>query len=282
MNDAEYVQFLRTVLPRLGLRWQGFRKVRRQVIKRIKRRLRDLHLADVAAYLAYLESHPHEWRTLDGYCRVTMSRFYRDPEVFETLRQEVLPALAQLARAQQQRQLRCWSIGCASGEEVYTLELLWHLSLLRQFGDVHLHITATDADSHMLERARIGRYAWGSVQQLPPDWIAEGFDRHDDWFVVRQAFRDGVCFLEQDIRQQLPAGRFHLVMCRNLTVTYFVESLQREILRRIVDCMVPGGILVVGQGEALPQDDRHIVAYGRQPCMFRLLSACKPWQSACQ
>ena len=75
--EREYIEFLQVVLPRLGLRWPGFRKVRGQVIKRLKRRLKALHLQDLAGYAAYLDTHPAEWGVLDAMCRISVSRFYR-------------------------------------------------------------------------------------------------------------------------------------------------------------------------------------------------------------
>jgi chemotaxis protein methyltransferase CheR len=85
MQDAECVALLRWALPRLGLRWPGFRKVRRQVCKRITRRIRELGLADVTTYRERLESVPEEWPELDALCRITISRFYRDRAVFDHL-----------------------------------------------------------------------------------------------------------------------------------------------------------------------------------------------------
>jgi hypothetical protein len=77
MRNAASIQFLQTYLPRLALRWQGFRKVCTQVVKRLKRRLRTLQLPDLSAYEAYLASHAEEWVILDSMCRISISRFYR-------------------------------------------------------------------------------------------------------------------------------------------------------------------------------------------------------------
>src|SRR5438477_9810042 len=120
------VEFLQWALPRLRMRWDGFRKVRRQVCRRIERRSRELGLTDLAAYRDYLERRPDEWARLDALCRVTISRFYRDRETFAALEQEVLPALARGGA-----EIEVWSAGCASGEEPYTLALLWKLELAR-------------------------------------------------------------------------------------------------------------------------------------------------------
>jgi chemotaxis protein methyltransferase CheR len=252
--EREYTEFLQAVLPRLGLRWPGFRKVRGQVIKRLKRRLKALHLQDLASYAAYLDTHPAEWGVLDEMCRISISRFYRDQGVFATLRETILPDLAEQVRASEAPVLRCWSAGCASGEEVYTLQLLWHLCLVGQFPDIQLEIMATDVDPHLLERARQGRYTWGSLKDLPPRWLEVGFDRCGADYVVREAFRERICFASQDIRYDLPAGPFHLVMCRNLVFTYFAEPVQRLILARIATRLAPGGILLVGSHEVLPSE----------------------------
>jgi chemotaxis protein methyltransferase CheR len=115
--DAEGVQFLQWCLPRLHLRWPGFRKVRRHVYKRIHRRLQELGLPSVEAYRVYLEDHPSEWATLDPLCWIGISRFYRDRSVFQYVEHEILPQLAQLVFARREGEIRCWSAGCAGGEE---------------------------------------------------------------------------------------------------------------------------------------------------------------------
>ena len=273
MTDADYVRFIKAYLPQLGLRWQGFRKVRRQVIRRLKRRLRELGLQDLSAYTAYIERYPEEWVVLDACCWITVSRFYRDPDVFDVLRNNVLPSLAQVVSVEQQRELRCWSVGCASGEEVYTLKMIWERCLSSQFPELRLRIMATDADPHMLERARRGWYTLGSLKTLPSQWRTWGFDRCCGGYVVRQALREGISFVEQDIRTNHPEGQFHLILCRNLVFTYFVEPVQREVLEQITEHLVPGGILVVGKHESLPPRTRQVGAYDEPHGLYQRVQA---------
>ena len=90
MTDSDCVEFLQWALPRLKMRWPGFRKVRKQVGKRIRRRMRDLKLNGLSDYRCYLETHADEWARLDEICRITISRFYRDKGVFDELRDTVL------------------------------------------------------------------------------------------------------------------------------------------------------------------------------------------------
>ena len=99
MNDAECVAFLQWALPCMRMRWAGFRRVRRQVRRRINARLAQLGVSGTEGYRAYLAAHPSEWEVLDRFCRVTVSRFYRNRGVFEFLFESVLPELAARAVA---------------------------------------------------------------------------------------------------------------------------------------------------------------------------------------
>ncbi len=152
MSDTEYPAFLQWALPQLNLRWLGFRKVHRQVCKRLKRRMNDLRIPDLAAYRTRLEADPAEWRFLDECCQFTISRFFREKRVFEVLRIKVLPHIAECAH-REGRAARIWSAACASGEEPHTLKILWDLEVARPYpGGVPLSIIATDTDRAMLAR----------------------------------------------------------------------------------------------------------------------------------
>jgi chemotaxis protein methyltransferase CheR len=251
MTDSDCIGFLQAVLPRLGLRWPGFRRVRRIVCKRLARRLRELNLPDLAAYRALLDSRPEEWAVLDRYCRIPISRFYRDCEVFGHLEHSVLPALAEAAVAAGRSELACWSACCASGEEPYTLAILWRLRLQDRFPELGLRIVATDIDAQVLRRARTGCYRASSLKALPPPLLAEAFTRHGGERCVREEYR-AIEILQQDIRQALPEGDFDLVLCRNAVLTYFEPELQREVMGRAAARLRAGGALVIGLHEALP------------------------------
>jgi chemotaxis protein methyltransferase CheR len=243
VRDAECVPFLQWALPRLRLRWAGYRKVRKQVCKRVGRRLRELGLVDLAAYEVFLRDHPDEWTRLDGLCRVTISRFYRDRGVFDFLREAVLP---ELARGAGERGVRCWSVGCASGEEPYTVVAI--AAAMR----IPVAVLATDSDAHLLERAREGIYDASSLANLPGELKAEAFEREGERFRLRPAMREPVRFARRDVRRELPQGPFELILCRNLVFTYFEEALQREVLAGLAGRLVHGGALVIGIHETLP------------------------------
>jgi len=253
MNDADCVQFLQWALPRMLMRWPGFRKVRNQVCKRIARRIRELNLSGPQTYRQHLDDHPEEWRALDSLTRVSISRFYRDKRVFRMLEQEYLPYLAMQLQEQSHKQLRIWSVGCASGEEPYTLALLWTFALSAQFPDLSLHILATDADTVLLARARTACYAEGSVKNLPEAWRDSAFEYTNARYCLHRPFTRQVEFRQHDVRDGVPDGPFHLVLCRNLVFTYFEPELQRAFLNSLQRAMHPAGILLLGVHESLPE-----------------------------
>jgi chemotaxis protein methyltransferase CheR len=255
LEDRECVAFLRWALPRLRLRWAGFRKVRRQVCRRLSRRLRALSLPDLDSYRAHLAEHPAEWEVLDGLCRIPISRFHRDRAVWEALAAEVLPAVARGAQDAGRDLLTAWSAGCASGEEPYSLIVLWELGVRRAFPDLSLRVLATDSDPALLERARRGEYGASSLKDFPPVWLDAAFERSDGRFRVRPALREPLELRCSDLRGSAPGdGPFDLVLCRNLAFTYFDEALQRETAAKLSGVLREGGALVLGRHESLPAE----------------------------
>jgi len=251
VNDEDCTAFLQWALPRLGLRWPGFRKVRHQVCKRIGRRMSELGLADPAQYRARVEADAAEWRILDQSCHITISRFFRDRGVFETLCRRVLPDIAARAR-EEAREARIWSAGCASGEEAYTLKILWNLEIARSCPGVPLALVATDADPTMLARAQAACFKATSLRELPPHLLEPGFERVGSLLRVRAEHRAGIVFLDQDLRSEAPSAHFDLVLCRYVAFTYFALPLQERVLARIEERLGSGGYLAIGSHERLP------------------------------
>lgn len=253
IRDPDGVQFLQWGLPRLHLRWPGFRKVRRQVYKRLNRRMLDLQLSGLDEYRVYLENHPTEWAILDTLCWISISRFYRDKGVFQYLERNIFPQLTRIALSDAEKQLRCWSAGCAAGEEPYTLAILWKHILAAQFPTLGMQIVATDIDPQALRRAERGCYLASSVKDLPREWLTLAFISAEEGLCLRPEYREAITFLQQDIRETAPAGPFHLILCRYLVFTYFDDALQRETLQRLTQRLIPGGALVIGAVETLPK-----------------------------
>lgn len=268
MADQDCVRFLQTVLPELGYRWAGFRKVRRQVCRRIRRRVAELGLESWDAYRARLRGDPEERPVFDRMCRVTVSRFFRDRHLWRVLAEEVLPRLVREVRRTGGDHLDVWSAGCASGEEPYSLALLWLREPASRGPSVRPRILATDVDLHLLVRARRALYPRGSLREMPEDWRRGAFEevfagpagehkahearelrltgRH------RALCRDAVRWVAHDVRTAPPGRDFRLILCRNLVFTYFDRDTQERVGETLIDRLCPGGFLALGGHEELP------------------------------
>lgn len=201
--------------------------------------------------MAYLSEHPEEWKVLDGLCTVSISRFYRDRAVFDYLGDAVLPILARRATERSERTVRCWSAGCASGEEPYTVSVVWRQRTSLQFPLATLTVVATDLDTQLLDRARRACYSRSSLRELPQAWIDEAFAHQGDEYCLGDPWKSCVEFRLQDIRKEQPSGPFDLVFCRNLAFTYFDDPVQRHIVTQLAQQIPADGFLVVGRHETV-------------------------------
>jgi chemotaxis protein methyltransferase CheR len=268
LTASDCTALLEWALPQLELRWPGFRKVRRQVCKRLTRRMRQLGLDNFAAYRARLEADPTEWRCLDQCCHITISRFFRERGVFEVLRTRALPDIA--ARAEREgRNAKVWSAGCASGEEPYTIKILWDVEVARAHPSVALSIIASDVDAAMLARAREGCFEPTSLHELPPPLVSRAFRQMGPLYCVKSKHREGIEFIDQDLRSEMPAHHFDLILCRYVAFTYFTEPLQSKVMVRMLERLRPNGYFVIGAEENLPGVVPEMLSLNGEPHIFQ-------------
>lgn len=262
MSDQDCIKFLQSCLPQLGYQWTGFHRVRKQVCKRIQKRLVTLNLPNCSHYYSYLEQNAEEWKILDSFCYITISRFYRDRKVFEILQHKILPSLAQNAFKENRAEIRSWSAGCCSGEEPYTLQILWHLDLLPKISKrLQLQLVATEQRSDLISRAKRGQYPKSSLKDLPKTFREEAFIQSESKYILKNYFKTDVRFFKQDIRQQLPDGSFDLILCRNLVFTYFQQDLQLKLLEKFIKKLRPNGFFVLGANESLTPNEAVLEPY---------------------
>lgn len=253
MKDDACIHFLQWALPQMQLRWQGFRRVRKQVCKRIGQRISQLGLADELVYRDYLQHHAAEWQTLAAWCHVTISRFYRDKIVFERLERELIPRLCDQLRLQGGKCLYCWSAGCARGEEAYSLALLWSFVLQRQYPEIALSITATDINPIMIQQARKACYPFSSVKNLSTEWRQMAFMQNNEQYCLQPVYQRLVTFSLGDVEQGVGTQSYHLVLCRNLVFTYFSLDRQVQFLHKLQTQLSAGSVLILGAHECLPE-----------------------------
>jgi chemotaxis protein methyltransferase CheR len=188
--------------------------------------------------------------------------------VFGFLAAEVLPDLAASGR------VRAWSAGCASGEEAYTLSIMWELELAERFPSAKFAVLASDVEEAMLGRARRGCYGAGSLRELPERWRMAAFTPCGGEVRLRARFRESVSIERHDVlRDSPPEGGFDLVLCRNLAFTYFDEAGQRVVAEHLSRALRPGGALVLGRHETLPAGRGEFEAWSDAAGVYRRASA---------
>lgn len=241
--------------------------MRGTVEKRLRRRVAELGLSSFLEYEVYLGEHPGEWAWVEPRCRISISRFARDRAVYERLVRVHLPACAVAARARGQDVLRVWSAGTASGEEAHGVAIAWELELQARHPGLRLEVLGTDADPVVLARAERAVYPAGSLRELPEHYREAAFVPRADQWVLLDRFRVHVRFNQADLRNGCPPGNFDLVLCRNLAFTYFAEPLQRQVIAAMMAVLSPAGVLVVGDGEKVPEGSAELEAI--EPCFYR-------------
>ncbi len=242
MTDFE--TFLSEALPPLGLAPAAL--IRRNIRRRVMRRMETQGVHDFHAYLSLLRRNPAEWDALRPLLTVTISRFFRNRRVFETLARHVLSPLAAKGKP-----ARAWSAGCASGEEAYTLRILWE-GLPGE--NPVLTILATDIDDACLQRAGEGLYPESSLREVPRPIVEKYFRKEEGRFRLREDIIRSVEFRNHDLQRNPPPGAFDLVLCRNAAFTYFAIPRRIAVTGEIAKAVSPDGFLVIGRTEKLPRE----------------------------
>ena len=218
------------------------------VNRRIERRMGICHISDFEEYVALLKKDPAECENLAKDMLISVTRFFRDPEVFENLRKNVLPRLVRSAGG---RSLRFWVPGCATGEEVYSIGILLE-EVLRECGEINLpcRFFATDLDRHATEIAGQGIYPESIEADIPPDLLEKYFIRHGDHYQICRAVRERIVFAKHNLLKDPPFTRIDLVSCRNVLI-YLQPAAQQRVLSILHYALRPEGVLALGLSESL-------------------------------
>jgi chemotaxis protein methyltransferase CheR len=243
----EFDQFLKEVAPRLGLQWRPFKK--NGIKRRLERRIIEIGLSGFEQYLQEIDHHPEEEGRLSQILTVTISRFFRDREMFEILETTLIPTLL---KNKDKKRLKIGSIGCANGEEPYSLSLLWMEVFEKDHPETQFSILATDINRSLLDRAEVGCYKESSLREVPEGVRRKFFKPEQGVYVLDRKIRERVVFRRHNILRDDPFPCSDILFCRNCAFTYFSKESQIDALKRIADSLKENGYLVIGKEESLP------------------------------
>jgi two-component system, chemotaxis family, CheB/CheR fusion protein len=200
---------------------------RATILRRLSRRLQLAHQLTIAQYLAYVRAHPPEVKALFDDLLISVTTFFRDPEAWAALQARVVGPLVE--RTGPDEQIRAWVAGCATGEEAYSLAILFHEEFERQRLQRNLIVFASDVDESALAVAREGVYPHAISTDLSESRLARYFTAEDDHYRVVRGIRDHLVFAAHSLLRDAPFSRLDLVSCRNLLI-YLDRDLQEQAM----------------------------------------------------
>ncbi len=254
-SSMHFDDFLKKACPPLNLEWRKYR--RRAARHRVNDRIKELGLEGYASYLKRLRTDPAEAEMLPDVMLVTVSRFFRENDRWEKLREEVLPQLVK--NCHDNRSMRAWSIGCCGGEEPYTLALLWIHYLKSRYPGRILGILGTDLDTPSLKRASRGIYMKSSLREVPEEILHRWFLQEKGIWKLDTRVQQMVRFRHHHFMNDPLPGEMDLVFARYLPFTYYKGTRRHAAARRLWLALRPGGALMIGCKEDLGLPERELL-----------------------
>jgi chemotaxis protein methyltransferase CheR len=263
MDDRQF----RRLLHYLGLSWTGYRKVRKGVKRRISRHMLGLNCSDMAGYLHELDRNAEARDECKRLMTVSISRFFRDRRLWDLLHEEILPGLIE----ENPGTISVWSAGCASGEEAYSLKILYNELESSTEPLPALEITATDMNPVYLNRARVGRYPASSLKEVPEKLRTRSFhpEKNGAEFRLKEALKSGISWRVYDLLSGPHERRFQIIFLRNNILTYYRDETKKVALKDALTSLCTGGFLIIGSHEKLPFEISEILHEGPVPYLFK-------------
>jgi len=246
MDDNSF----RQLLDRLGLSWPGYARVRKGVKKRISRHMQEMGCQTMEDYLHALNN-PDILNKVECLMSVSISHFFRDRYLWGVLGEEILPDII----SRYNEKIYAWSAGCALGQEVYSLAILW--DILKNKFDLlpELHIWATDGNPDYLNRARDGTYDRSSLKGLSDEVKTNYFFKSEgeSKYLVADYLKKDILWEVYDL-MRMPSieQKFQIIFLRNSLFTYYREESRSPAFFKVLDSLDKGGFFIIGSHEKLP------------------------------
>lgn len=237
------------------------------VLRRIERRMQVLHFPSLVEYREHLAASPDEQVLLRRELLIPVTRFFRDGEVFELLAEQIIPELVEHAGPEG---IRAWISCCATGEEAYSIAILFAEAFRRIGRTRPVKIFATDVEQQYLDHAAAGLYPDTIAAEISPERLAQFFIDRQGRYQVQPELRQMIIFARHNVIADPPFTRMNLVSCRNALI-YMEPVAQESALRRLQYALSPGGHLMLGPSESLGELHRDFQPVRQRSKIYRLL-----------
>ncbi|WP_241845248.1 CheR family methyltransferase, partial [Streptomyces silvensis] len=276
-TDEELEELLGFLRDARGFDFTGYK--RSSLGRRIRKRMSDVDISTYRDYRDRLETNADEFGALFNTILINVTSIFRDPDAWTFLQREVVPDL--LSGLGPDEEIRVWSAGCSSGEEAYSLAIMFAEALGIEECLNRVKIYGTDVDEEALREARSALYTAKALEALPAELREKYFEQNGAQFGFRPDLRRRVIFGRHDVTRDAPISRLDLLVCRN-TLMYFNVEAQAQIIDRFHFALRERGFLFLGKAEMLLNDaDRFEVMSMRQRVFRRRIGdAGLPYQPA--
>ncbi|MEZ5931687.1 MAG: chemotaxis protein CheB [Alphaproteobacteria bacterium] len=273
--DQEAPDHFRSMLDVLRTRTRrDFRCYKKGTLsRRIQRRMGLRHVVDADAYLELLRSDPEEVHLLFKDLLIGVTRFFRDPEIWQDLERLVVEPL--VGRKKTGEPIRVWVPGCATGEEAFSLAMLFCRQIDLQKRDLELQVFATDMDEDAIAVARAGLYPLSISADLPKHMRENFFSEEDGKLRIKKRLRECTVFAMQDVIGDPPFSNIDLISCRNLMI-YLDSTIQNNLLDLLHFALSKGGFLFLGNSESIGNNSGLFEPVSKASRIYRRLERSTP------
>lgn len=242
----DYSQVLLILRNATGHDFSEYKK--RTVGRRVERRMRRHGLSDPSVYANFLKNNPVEIQKLLSELLINVTSFFRDSEAFKSLAEHALPIILQVKDNHQV--IRIWDVGCATGEEAYSIAILLREYMDRTNHEFNIQLYATDLDQESIKIARLGRYSTSIRNHVSPDRLAKFFHLENGGFRINKTIRDMVIFAAHNVLKDPPLLKLDLLCCRNVMI-YHEAALQNRLIQKFNFALRDGAFLFLALTESI-------------------------------
>lgn len=216
---------------------------RPQMERRINSFMRSNNACDYNNFVHMLEANKKLYRKFVEHLTINVSEFFRNTAHWEVMEREIIPGLLT-----ERKRLKVWSAGCSTGEEPYSLAMLF----AEKFPGSLDTILATDIDNEVLSRASCGLYGTKAAETMPANYLKKYFDKQEDSYQASDKLKKLMSFKQHDLLKDSFPRDYDLILCRNVVI-YFTEDTKQMLYRKFTSALRPGGVIFIGSTEQIFQ-----------------------------
>lgn len=247
-DDANFIMLQRLIKKNLGFNSEQYKEA--HLKRRIEVRMRVQNAKNYNDYIGILHKNPAEYTSLIDTLTVNVTNFFRNPETYEAIEKEVLPAIIKAKSNTPLRTIRIWSAGCSIGVEAYSIAIMLHKLLKHDFSKYRITIIGTDIDKASLFKAELGVYSEAEMKGVDNQILDRYFKINDGRYHIIDELKNITTFKRNDLISGTKPSGFDAIFCRNVTI-YFKKELQEQLYMNFYEALNNGGYFVMGKTETL-------------------------------